>query len=144
MVLSTCSLRYASFLRQFTVWKESLSNGAFQKSSLSTKREKICANFILLYVFCVWCYNLMMNREKQYFKLKGMSPCWMKHLIIASLFYNITIVMMKGLNKTILNWIDTFNAQKYNHRCMCGCKSVLRNAKVNKKEWNLLVDSQVV
>ena len=43
-----------------------------------------------------------LHREKQYFNLKGMSPCCMKHLIIASLFYNITFVMMKGQNKSIL------------------------------------------
>ena len=38
---------------------------------------------------------------KQYFKPKGMSPCYMKHLIIAGLFYNVTFVMMKGPNKSI-------------------------------------------
>ena len=43
-----------------------------------------------------------MHREKQYFKPKGMSPCYMKHLIIAGLFYNVTFVMMKGPNKSIL------------------------------------------
>ena len=44
----------------------------------------------------------IMHREKQYFKPKGMSPCCMKHLIIAGLFYNVTFVMMKGPNKSIL------------------------------------------
>ena len=42
------------------------------------------------------------HREKQYFKPKGMSPCYMKHLIIAGLCYNVTFVMMKGPKKSIL------------------------------------------